>query len=120
MNHLLVYSLGMICVSGGIGLGTVWMRHQISLTANENHVLETRIAEVERRLMESNTAIESEEDPTVLQRRNTDWHIGLLPPGQAQVVHVTEDPVTHLVTKRNRSLFGDGSVAVTFPASFRR
>ena len=70
VNQLLVYTLVMICFSGSIGLGTVWMRHQISLTANATKVLDARITEVERHLFETTTAIETERDPEVLLRRN--------------------------------------------------
>ena len=120
VNQLLVYTLGMICFSGSIGLGTVWMRHQISLTANANRAIEARIVELERHLFEAGTAIESEQDPAVLLRRNGEWRLGLVPPGPAQVVHMTEDPVVHLVTKRNRGLFGDPRVVVSLPAVLRR
>lgn len=120
VNQVLVYSLATICASGSIGLGTVWMRNQISLTANSNRVLEAKIADVERHLAESTTAIEGEQDPAVLQRRNTEWRLGLTPPAQGQVVHITEDPVRHLVIKRNRSLYGDAAVAVTLPVDLRR
>ena len=48
VNQLLVYTLVMICFSGSIGLGTVWLRHQISITANNTKRLEQRIVESER------------------------------------------------------------------------
>ena len=120
VNQLLIYTLGMICFSGTIGLATVWMRHQISLTANANRAYEARINEIERRLSETSTAIAGEQDPAVLLQRNTEWRLGLLPPSQAQVVHVTEDPVVHLVSKRNGGLFGDTAIAVSLPSSLRR
>ena len=70
INQLLVYTLVMICFSGSIGLSTVWLRHQISLTANATKVLAARIAEVERRIDETTTVIETEQDPSILQDRN--------------------------------------------------
>jgi hypothetical protein len=120
VNQMLVYTLVMICFSGSIGLGTVWMRHQISLTANATKVLDARITEVERHLFETTTAIETERDPDVLLRRNAAWHLGLARPTPAQVVHMTEDPVRHLAAKRNRGLFGDTAVSVILPAAVRR
>ncbi len=120
VNQFLVYTLVTICFSGSIGLGTVWMRHQISLTANANRALEAHIAEVQRHLAEAATAIEGEQDSDVLLQRNAAWHLGLVPPSQAQVVHLAEDPVMHLATKRDRGLFGDGRVAIAFPTALRR
>jgi hypothetical protein len=61
------------------------MRHQISVAANANKVLEAQIADLERRIEETDAAISSEQDPAVLNRRNTDWHLGLVPPGETQV-----------------------------------
>lgn len=119
INQMLVYTLVMICFSGSIGLGTVWMRHQISMTANAAKVVEARLAAVERHLSEATAAAETERDTNVLLRRNTEWNLGLVQPSHAQVVHVTEDPVMRLAAKRNRALFGDQSVTVTFPLASR-
>jgi hypothetical protein len=120
INQLLVYTLLMIGFSGSIGLGTVWMRHQISLTANATKLLDARIADVERHLGEATTAAETERDTNVLLRRNAEWHLGLVAPSQAQVFHVPEDPVMRLAAKRNRGLFGDRPAAVAFPLALHR
>jgi hypothetical protein len=120
VNQLLVYTLVMIGFSGSIGLGTVWMRHQISLTANANKLLDARIADVERHLAEATTAAETERDANVLLRRNTEWRLGLVQPNPQQIVHVGEDPVTRLAAKRNRGLFGDGAPMVSLPIAARR
>lgn len=119
VNQLLVYSLVMIGFSGSIGLGTVWMRHQISMAANSTKQLTARIADVERHLAEATAAAESERDANVLLRRNVEWRLGLVPPSQAQIVHVSDDPVTHLAAKRNRGLFGDGVVSISLPLAPR-
>jgi hypothetical protein len=115
INQLLVYSLVMICFSGSIGLGTVWMRHQISLTANATKQLDARISAIERHLTEATAAAETERDTNVLLRRNAEWKLGLIPPSQAQIVYVTQDPVRMLAAKRNRTLFGDRPVTVSYP-----
>lgn len=120
VNQLLVYTLVMIGFSGSIGLGTVWMRHQISMTANSTKQLAARIAEVERHLAETAAAAESERDPNVLLRRNAEWRLGLVPPSREQVVHVANDPVLRLAAKRNRGLFGDGPATVSFPLALNR
>jgi hypothetical protein len=107
VNQLLVYTLVMIGFSGSIGLGTVWMRHQISVTANSNKQLDARIAMVERHLAETITAAESERDTRVLLRRNAEWNLGLVAPTHGQIVRLGEDPVMRLAAKRNAGLFGD-------------
>ena len=120
INQLLVYTLVMICFSGSIGLGTVWMRHQISLTANATKQLDARIAAVERHLTEATAASESERDANVLLRRNTEWKLGLVAPHQGQIVHVTEDPVMRLAAKRNRIQYGERMTTFALPVALRR
>jgi len=120
VNQLLVYTLVMIGFSGSIGLGTVWVRHQISITANSTKQLALQIADVERRLAETTAAAESERDPNVLLRRNTEWRLGLVPPSQEQIVHIAEDPVMKLAAKRNRGLFNDSAVKISLPLALQR
>ena len=107
INQLLVCLLVTFCFSGSIGLSTVWMRHQISLIANSNKSLETRIAEVERHLAETATFIETEQSNDVLRRRNAEFRLGMVQPQEAQLVRVTEDPDRSLAAKANRGLFDD-------------
>ena len=113
VNQFLVYTLVAICGSATIGLGTVWMRHQISVAANMNKVLEASIADVERRIEETDAAISAEQYPAVLNRRNTEWGLGLVPPGETQVQRVSEDPVMRLASLHNRKLFGEGPATVS-------
>jgi hypothetical protein len=118
VNQLLVCLLVAFCFSGSIGLGTVWMRHQISITANANKSLEARIAEVERRLAETATVIETEKSNDVLRRRNADLRLGLVPPQEIQCVRPSEDPARHLAAKRNRGLFNDNDTSVRAAVTF--
>lgn len=121
VNQLLVYTLVMIGFSGSIGLGTVWMRHQISLTANETKVLDARIAEVERHLAETTAAAEAERDFDVLLRRNAAWHLGLVPPSQPQIVRVGGDPVLRLAAKQRATLpISDRALTVSLPVVAQR
>lgn len=111
VNQFVIYTLVTICFSGSIGLGTVWMRHQISLTANANKELESRLAELKRHLAETNTAIEVQQSPAVLMQRNTAMNLGLVMP----VVHgVTENPTLRLADKNSRALLSDRVLPVTF------
>ncbi|MSU24731.1 MAG: hypothetical protein EXS32_13030 [Opitutus sp.] len=120
VNQLLAYLLVTICFGGSIGLGTVWMRHQISVTANHNRLLESGIVALERRLAEATTAIESEQTSDVLRRRNTEWSLGLAPATELQVVSVTEDPGQHLANRRSRELLSqDGPLPVSFKLALK-
>ncbi len=114
VNQLLVCLLVTFGFGGAIGLGAVWMRHQISVTAKSNRALQTSIAEVKRRLDATATIVEFEQSYEALTRRNAKWHLGLAPATDTQVVRVTEDPVMRLARRRDRNLFNDGFVPVTF------
>ena len=76
VNQLLVYTLVMFFFSGSIGLGTVWMRHQISITANSAKVLEGKFNEMERLINETHAAIERAQDPAMLKLLNDQWSLG--------------------------------------------
>jgi hypothetical protein len=107
VNQLLAYALVAICATGSLGLGKVWLSHQISVAANANKVLQSQLAEMQRRLDEIGVEIAAEEDPAVLTRRNETWRLGLAAPADAQVRRVTIDPVRRLAALHNRALFGE-------------
>ena len=113
VNQFMVYALVAIFGSASIGVGTVWMRHQISVVANANKVLEASIAGLERRIEEADAAIAAEQDPAVLNRRNSEWRLGLVAPGETQVRRVPEDPVMRLTALHNRTLFGEVPATVS-------
>lgn len=114
VNQLLVYTLVMISFSGSIGLGTVWLRHQISLTANSTRQIEQRIVETERRLSELNTQVTAEQSIDVLARRNSEWNLGLVLPKEPQVVRVSDSPERRLASRNNAEVFAaETPVALT-------
>lgn len=114
VNQLLVYILAMICTSGSVGLGTVWLRYQISATANRVKQTDQRIAECERRLAETITSIETEQSPDVLRRRNEELKLGLTVPSEGQVQRVQYDVESRLAAKSNQGAITDGPVLVHF------
>jgi len=119
-NQLLICLIVTLCFSGSIGVGAVWLRHQISATANDNRRREARIAELERRIAETTTVIEGEQGSEALRRRNTDWHLGLQPASEDQMVRVTKDDMVRFIARRNREFFSDGvAPAVTFQLAQR-
>lgn len=113
VNQFMVIALVAICGCSTIGLGTVWMRHQISIAANANRTLEASIADLERQVEEADAAISAEQDPAVLTRRNAEWHLGLVPPGETQVHRVTDDTILRLAAMHNSKLFGEGPATVS-------
>jgi Tfp pilus assembly protein PilN len=119
VNQFMVIALVAICGCSTIGLGTVWMRHQISIAANENKALETKIAECDRQIEEAGAAISAEQDPAVLNSRNTQWQLGLSAPAETQLRRESDDTVMRLMSKHNRKLFGDGPAVVSLPTSVR-
>ncbi len=120
VSQLMTYTLVMIGLSTSVGLGAVWLRHQISVTANATKANDARAADVERRIAETTAAIEAESDTNVLLRRDAEWRLGLVPPTDAQIVRVAGDSVQHLAAKRNRALLGEGGARVSFPAGLQR
>lgn len=109
VNQLLVYTLVMICFTGSIGLGTVWLRNQMAQTANSIKSYEYRTAEVERRLAETSALIGSEQSPVTLIRRNEEWRLGLVAPTGPQIVRISENPEERLAARRNREIFNTES-----------
>jgi Tfp pilus assembly protein PilN len=118
INQLLVYTLVMICFSGSVGLGTVWLRHQISVSANQTKLFNAQIVEIDRRLAELTSRIAIEQDISELQRKNQSFALGLLNPREDQIVRVTESPEERLAMRRNRETLGDPgrTTYVQFPA----
>jgi hypothetical protein len=119
VNQLLVCLLVTICCGGSLGVGLVWIRHQISVTANANRSMTARIREVERQIMETKTRVESAQSPDALRRLNAEFQLGLVPKSDGQVLHVAGDSVHRLMTRANRELFTDGRppIALSIPLS---
>ncbi len=120
INQVLVCLLVTFCASGSIGLGTVWMRHQISLVANENKALEQRIAEMERQEAENKTTLETEQSNDLLRKLNTQWNLGLVAPQESTLMRVAGDPMRNLAAKNNRDLFNRDGAPVAFRVSLGR
>jgi hypothetical protein len=106
-NHLLIYTLVAIGFGGTIGVGTVWMQHEIALVAKANKEIEASIQDCERKSEQLTTEIAEEQDVSVLLERNTRWKLGLVPPSQDNKHDVDEDPVAWMARKHNRELFTD-------------
>ncbi len=124
VNQLLVATLAMILFGGSVGLGAVWMRHQISTTAQATRQVETTLAEVERRIAETTALIAAEQSPEALEQKNIAMGIGLVPKRDAQIVWVAESPEERLAARRNLEIFAEetarGRTAVRFGLNDQR
>ncbi len=116
INQLLVYTLVMLVFTGSIGFGTVWLRHEISLAANRNKVLQADLAEVQRQIDQFTAEIAAAKNPDTLIRLNSEMRLGLVPPREEQSEHVAVDVGQRLAAKRTQDLF----TAEVQPVVFRR
>lgn len=118
VNQLLICLLVTISFAGSIGLGTVWMRHQISVTAKRNRDLAAEVARLERLIDERKTILETEQAPDKLRGLNAALRLGLVPMNEIPVLHVTENVVERMARRANRDLFTDAG-ARPAPITFR-
>ena len=99
VSQFLAFTLSMLFVTGSIGLGTVWLRHEISVTANRTRVLQSRLADVERHINETTAEIASATSTDALLRQNVLMRLGMVQPRPQQVVHMSGSPEQTLEAK---------------------
>jgi hypothetical protein len=99
VNQFLVFLIVMIGSVGSVGIGTVWMRHQISVTADSNRNLAAQLMVVERHISELKALIDIEQSPEALRQRNAEWNLGLVAIADPQTLRVAEDPVQRLAAR---------------------
>jgi hypothetical protein len=107
VNQLLVCLLVTICFGGSIGLGTVWMRHQISVTAKANNTLLAKIEEAKRAIEDKTALIEMAQRPDELRRLNVEHRLGLVPMNEVEVKHVAEDPLERMARRLEDAVLTD-------------
>ena len=85
VNQLLVCLLVTMTFGGTIGLSTVWMRHQISVTAKANRALAAETDEINRKSDALEALIRTEQRPELLrQSRNEQVAIIATPPNRSK------------------------------------
>lgn len=121
VNQLLVCLLVTMTFGGTLGLGTVWVRHQISVTAKANRALLAEISEVNRKSDDIEAQIRSEQRPELLRQRNLEFRLGLAPMNEVPVVHVTENVTQRMVERAQRWSFPEevGLDPITFKLAHR-
>jgi hypothetical protein len=117
VNRSIALTLLLLVFSGTLGLGAVWMRGEISRTANQSRALQGRITDVERRLDEVNAQVASAVNPDALLRQAQAMNLALASPRELQVVRVPESAELRLAAKRNRDVFSLSTASVAAPAS---
>lgn len=105
VNRLIALSLLLLLFSGSLGLGAVWVRQEISQTANRSRTLVVQLADVERRLDEVNAKIAAEVNPGSLLKQNEAMRLGLATPREANVVRVEGSAELMLISRLNRDRF---------------
>ena len=98
-NHVMLCLLVTLGCGGSIGLGTVWMRHQISTTANAHRTLKAECERLERLIDGKKTVIETEQAPDKLRDLNVVLGLGLVPMNEVLVELVTENTADRLAAK---------------------
>lgn len=117
VNQLVIYTLVMICFTGSLGMGAVWLRHKISVSANNTKRNEARASELERRIADYNNRIAAEQTPLALEQANARWQLGLKLPAGEQVVRMPGSAEQRLAARRNESLFSIDTGVLT-PARY--
>jgi hypothetical protein len=82
VNRVIFLTLMLLVFTGTLGLGAVWMRQEISQTANRSRALEDRITDVARRLDEVNADVAAAVNPDALLRQNEAMRLALATPRQ--------------------------------------
>ena len=115
VNQLVIGLVVTLGFGGTVGLGTVWMRHRVSVVADENAALQRQLVEVGRRITDLSALVEQAKSEDVLRSENESMHLGLVPMTLAQINPVPVDPVARLVARANRRIFaqeGDAGVGI--------
>ena len=116
-NQILLCVLITIGCGGSLGLGTVWMRHQISATANRNRELAAELKRVERLIDEKQTVIETEQAPAKLRALNENMALGLVLMNEVPVYLVTEKVTERMAARAHREIFTDRAAPAAPPIS---
>ena len=122
VNQLLVCLLVTMTFGSSIGLGTVWMRHQISLTAKNNRALLAEISEINRRSDDIEALVRGEQRPELLRQLNDKFRLGLVPLNEVPVTHVIDNVAQRMVERANRWSAPQeqiGALPVTFKVAQR-
>ena len=103
VNQVMLLVIVTFCTGGAVGLGTVWIRHQVSRTAEHNRFLEASIQRIKRQIVETTVLVETAQSLTELRLRNSEFKLGLEGILETQVVHDNLNAGDRLLNMRARS-----------------
>ncbi|MES2697878.1 MAG: hypothetical protein V4773_30735 [Verrucomicrobiota bacterium] len=99
---LLILSVSLM---GSVGIGMVWMRHQISTTANRSQALVVQRTEIERLITEKSAEVASAQRPDLLRNLNEQHRLALVPMSDVPVfTESSETAVRGLVQRASFEL----------------
>jgi hypothetical protein len=84
-------ALNVVTATAG-GLGLLYMRQEISASAERARQTQLAIADCDRRLQYVNVQIAEATSPEVLKRRAAELSLNLMPPTNDQIVHLAPIP----------------------------
>ena len=105
VNQIVVCLIVTIGLGGGAGLGVVWLRHQISTTANQIRKLAAEKAEVDRLISEKSAAVASAQRSDLLRQANDEFGLGLVPMSDVPALNQSsDDAIRGLVVRSMQDL----------------
>jgi uncharacterized protein HemX len=119
-NRLLLAVILLLGFAGAIGVGFVWLRHQIAATAENNRQMQQQLVDIQRRTAETNAEIAAVSSPEVLLNRNTSLKLGLEMPRDHQIQPVNDQVEVRLASKRNSDSFSTTFVSAALPLTTAR
>lgn len=105
INRVILLTLMLLVFTGTLGLGAVWMRQEISQTANRSRALEDKLTDAQRRLDELSAEVATAVNPQALLRQNESMRLALSMPREIQVQRVAVSAELKLAQKRNLEVF---------------
>lgn len=102
VNQVLLGLLVTIGFGGSVGLGTVWMRHQVSVVADNNAALEQEYERVRRQLADTDALVEAAMSSDILRAKNQSMELGLVEMSQARITNVPRGSADRLVARSAR------------------
>ena len=104
VSPFVLLSVAMISIGGAAGVGTVWLRHQISVSAAATKTFQLDLRDIERRIAENAVELAAEQTTDELEHKNQYFALGLERPRDLQIVRVDQSPKERLEAKRDEDV----------------
>lgn len=104
LSRIIWLTFAFTLFAGMFGLGTVHLRHEAAVLANQNKSLYAGISEQKRHIAELGAVIARQTTRDQLKALNNQYGLGLRLPTERQIVHVLEDPTKRLYEKQSGTM----------------